>query len=164
MANVMKIFSWIFGGLVLLAASLAASTVSLGTSGTNGTTHLGSNARLFRFPTVSDSHIAFVYAGDIWVVSKSGGYAQRLSSPKGEELFPRFSPDGSEIAFSANYDGNMDIYIMPANGGLPRRITYHGSPDRVLGWFPDGKSLLFASMRTSEKERFNKLFKVSAQG
>src|ERR1041384_4909216 len=118
----MKIFSRIFGGAMLLVGlSVAASTVPLAASGTNGTTHLGSNARLFRYPTVSDSQIAFVYAGDIWVVSKSGGYAQRLSSPKGEELFPRFSPDGNEIAFSANYDGNMDIYIMPASGGLPRR-------------------------------------------
>src|SRR5947207_4695134 len=140
----------------LLASPAPVSTNSAGVSGVN--------ARLLRYPHVSATQIVFVYAGDIWVVSKAGGYAQRLSSPKGEELFPRFSPDGSEIAFSANYVGNMDIFVSPANGGLPRRITYHGSPDRVLGWFPDGKSLLFASMRTSEKERFNKLFKVSAQG
>jgi len=124
----------------------------------------GINARLFRFPHVSATQIAFVYAGDIWVVAKTGGYAQRLSSPKGEELFPRFSPDGTRIAFSANYDGNMDIYVMPASGGLPHRVTYHGAADRVLGWYPDGKSILMASSRTSEKDRFNKLFKVSAEG
>jgi len=117
-----------------------------------------------RHPHVSANQIVFVYAGDIWVVPKSGGYAQRLSSPKGEESFPRFSPDGNEIAFSGNYDGNTDIYVMPSIGGLPRRITYHGSPDRLLGWYPDGKNLLFASTRNSEKERFNKLFKVSVDG
>jgi tricorn protease len=146
---------------VVMALNIQASTVPLDT---NAAPHPGINARLFRYPTVSATQIAFVYAGDIWVAPKSGGYAQRLSSPKGEELFPRFSPDGTEIAFSGNYDGNMDIYVMSAFGGLPRRVTYHGSPDRVLGWYPDGKNLLFASMRTSEKDRFNKLFKVSAEG
>ena len=88
----------------------------------------------------------------------------RLSSPKGEESFPRFSPDGTQIAFSGNYDGNMDIYVVPATGGLPKRLTYHGAPDRMLGWYPDGKSILFATSRTSEKDRFNKLFKISVNG
>src|SRR5688572_17859574 len=75
----------------------------------------------------------------------------------GEEVFPRFSPDGASIAFTGNYDGNQDIYVVPTGGGLPRRVTYHGSPDRVLGWYPDGKQILFATSRTSEKDRFNKL-------
>src|SRR5258706_7132268 len=98
-ANVMKILSRIFEGfLLLLAVSLSASTVPLSTVGTNATTQLGSNARLFRYPTVSDSQIAFVYAGDIWVVSKAGGYALLLTSPQREELFSLFSPDCSEIA------------------------------------------------------------------
>jgi tricorn protease len=119
------------------------------------------NARMLRFPDVSATQIVFVYAGDIWVVPKSGGNAQRLSSPKGEESFPRFSPDGSRIAFSGNYDGNTDIYVVSANGGLPRRVTYHGESDRMLDWYPDGEAILFASMRTSEKERFNKLYKVA---
>src|SRR4051794_39757587 len=132
-------------------------------SGETNTT-AGISARLFRYPDVSATQIAFVYAGDIWVAPKSGGYAQRLGSPKGEELFPRFSPDGSEIAFSANYDGNMDVYVMPSIGGLPRRITYHGASDRLLGWYPDGRHLLFSSTRTNGKERFNKLFKVSVDG
>jgi len=143
-----------------IASPASASTI---VSGTNSTV-TGLNARLMRHPHVSANQIVFVYAGDIWVVPKSGGYAQRLSSPKGEESFPRFSPDGNEIAFSGNYDGNTDIYVMPSIGGLPRRITYHGSPDRLLGWYPDGKHLLFASTRNSEKERFNKLFKVSVDG
>jgi tricorn protease len=88
----------------------------------------------------------------------------RLSSPRGEESFPRFSPDGSQLAFSGNYDGNLDIYVVPAAGGLPKRLTFHGEPDRMLEWYPDGKSLLFASSRTSEKDRFNQLYKISANG
>src|SRR5437762_7961825 len=137
----------------LLASPAPVSTNSAGVSGVN--------ARLLRYPDVSATQIVFVYAGDIWVMPKTGGYAQRLSSPKGEESFPRFSPDGSRIAFSGNYDGNTDIYVVSAQGGLPRRITYHGESDRMLDWYPDGESILFASMRTSEKERFNKLYKVS---
>src|SRR5215470_19975085 len=77
------------------------------------------DARMFRYPAVSADKIAFVYAGDIWVVPKAGGTAVRLSSPRGEESFPRFSPDGSLIAFSGNYDGNIDIYVVPSSGGLP---------------------------------------------
>ena len=125
---------------------------------------LGVDARMLRYPDVSATQIAFVYAGDIWVAPKSGGLAMRLSSPKGEESFPRFSPDGSLIAFTGNYDGNSDIYVVPASGGLPKRLTYHGEPDRMLEWYPDGKSLLFATSRTSEKDRFNQLYKIPAEG
>src|SRR5262245_40311427 len=122
------------------------------------------DARMMRFPSVSSNHIAFTYAGDIWVVAKTGGVSNRLSSPKGEELFPRFSPDGKQLAFSGLYDGNQDIYVMPVAGGLPKRLTHHGSPDRLLGWYPDGQSLLFASTMTSYKDRFNQLYKVSVEG
>lgn len=122
------------------------------------------NARLLRYPDISATQIAFVYGGDIWVVPKTGGVATRLSSPRGEEQFPRFSPDGSHIAFTANYDGNNDVYVIPATGGDPQRVTYHPSTDRVVDWYPDGKSLLFASNMTSEKDRFNKLFRTSVNG
>jgi tricorn protease len=122
------------------------------------------DARMFRYPAVSTKDIAFVYAGDIWVVPKGGGTATRLSSPRGEEMFPRFSPDGASIAFTGNYDGNQDIYVVPTGGGLPKRVTYHGAPDRVLGWYPDGKQILFATSRTSEKDRFNKLYRIAADG
>ena len=107
------------------------------------------DARMFRYPDVSRTHIAFVYAGDIWIVPKDGGTASRLSSPPGEEQYPRFSPDGSEIAFSGNYDGNVDVYVMPAMGGPARRITHHPLPDRLLDWTPDGRRLLMASRRAS---------------
>ena len=75
------------------------------------------DARMFRQPDVSATEITFVYAGDIWIVPKQGGVASRLSSPPGEEIFPRFSPDGSMIAFSANYDGNLEVYVVPTHGG-----------------------------------------------
>jgi tricorn protease len=122
------------------------------------------DARMMRYPAVSAAQIAFTYAGDIWVAPKTGGVAVRLSSPRGEERFPRFSPDGAEIAFSAEYDGNEDIYVMPVGGGVPRRVTHHGSPDRLLGWYPDGKSILYATTMTSYKDRFNQLYRVSAKG
>src|SRR5688572_11261140 len=122
------------------------------------------DARMMRQPDVSDSQIAFVYAGDIWVAPKAGGQAVRLSSPRGEESFPKFSPDGSLIAFSGNYDGNMDIYVVAAAGGVPRRITHHGAPDRVVGWYPDGNHILFATTMTSYKDRFSQLYKVSVDG
>jgi tricorn protease len=122
------------------------------------------DARMFRQPDVSADRIAFVYAGDIWVAPKEGGLAQRLSSPAGEEQFPRFSPDGSHIAFSGNYDGNLDVYVVPAAGGTPTRVTYNPFPDRLVDWDPDGRSLLFASVRQSGSPRFNKLYRVSPAG
>jgi len=122
------------------------------------------DARMFRYPDVSATHITFVYAGDIWVVEKEGGTARRLSSPPGEESFPRFSPDGSRIAFSGNYDGNTDVYVVPSLGGEALRVTYHPADDRLLDWSPDGRRLLFASRRESGVQRFSQLFLVSAVG
>jgi tricorn protease len=122
------------------------------------------NARMLRFPDVSETQITFVYAGDIWVVKKEGGVARRLSSPPGEELFPRFSPDGKVIAFSGNYDGNTDVYTVPSGGGLVRRVTHHPATDRLLDWTPDGNGLLFASGMTSVTGRVNQLWTVAPEG
>jgi len=122
------------------------------------------NARLLREPDVSATQITFVYGGDIWIVDKTGGVANRLSTPKGEESFPRFSPDGASIAFTGNYDGNSDVYVMPVGGGLPAQLTHHPDPDRMLDWYPDGESILYATMMTSEKRRFNKLYRVPVTG
>ncbi len=122
------------------------------------------NARMLRFPDVSETHIAFVYAGDIWVVEKEGGVARRLSSPPGEEAFPRFSPDGQTIAFSGNYDGNMDVYTVASGGGEAKRITHHPGGDRLLDWTPDGSRLLFASRMTSGIGRTNQIWTVEAEG
>ena len=122
------------------------------------------DARMLRYPDVSNTHICFVYAGDIWVVAKQGGLAHRLSSPMGEEVFPRFSPDGSEIAFSANYDGNTDIYLIPAMGGSLKRLTHHGMYDQIIDWYPDGSEILYASSMTSGRQRYSQFFRLSKHG
>ena len=129
-----------------------------------GTLHAQVSAKLFRQPDVSDTQIAFVYGGDIWLVDKTGGTAARLTSATGPEQFPRFSPDGSQIAFTGNYDGNGDIYTLPVKGGIPERITHHGMFDRILDWYPDGQSLLYASSMKSEKQRFSQFYKISKHG
>jgi tricorn protease len=150
---------------VASVAAFAADPISAATNqSVTSPPRGGVDARMLRYPDVSTTQIAFVYAGDIWLVPKAGGEAVRLSSPKGEESFPRFSPDGAWLAFSGNYDGNLDIYVVPSQGGLPKRLTFHGAPDRMVGWYPDGKSILFASTRTSERERFNQLWKISING
>src|SRR5262245_22863540 len=113
------------------------------------------DARLFREPAVSADKIAFVYAGDIWLVPKAGRTAVRLSSPPGEESFTRFSPDGTKLAYSADYDGNTDVYVVPVAGGEPVRLTHHPMPDRVVGWHPDGTRVLFASSRESGRQRYS---------
>ncbi len=122
------------------------------------------DARMFREPAVSADKIAFVYAGDVWLVPKAGGTAVRLSSPLGEESFPRFSPDGTKIAYSADYDGNIDVYVVPTAGGEPVRLTHHPMPDRVVGWHPDGKRVLFVSGRESGRQRYNQFYLVSVDG
>ena len=122
------------------------------------------DARMFRYPAVSADRIAFVYAGDIWIVSRKGGTPYRLSSSLGEETFPRFSPDGTRIAYSAAYDGNVDVYVVPVAGGEPVRLTYHPMADRVVDWTPDGKRVLFVSGRESGRQRYNQFFTVGLDG
>jgi tricorn protease len=118
---------------------------------------------LMQKPTLSKTHVAFAYAGDLWLVSREGGEARLLTSGDGTKTDPIFSPDGSMIAFSGDYDGNVDVYVMPSEGGVPRRLTHHPAVDEVVGWSPDGKSVLFRSSRNSYS-RFNRLFTVSLEG
>jgi tricorn protease len=118
---------------------------------------------LMQTPTLSKTHIAFSYAGDLWLVIREGGEARLLTSGEGTKTDPVFSPDGSMIAFSGDYDGNVDVYVMPSEGGVPRRLTHHPAVDEVVGWAPDGKSVLFRSTRNSYS-RFNRLFTVSLEG
>jgi tricorn protease len=122
------------------------------------------DARMLRFPDVSADRIVFVYAGDLWTVSENGGLARKLSSPKGQELFPKFSPNGQVIAFSGNYDGNTDVYVMSADGGTPKRLTHHPEADLVVEWYPDGKHILYRSRMISPSRRFNRFFKQSIEG
>ena len=107
---------------------------------------------MLKQPDVSETQITFVYAGDIWVVAADGGDAKRLTSHKGLELFPKFSPDGKWIAFSAEYSGTRQIYVMPASGGTPKQLTYYNDvgnmPPRggwdyvVLDWTPDSRKIM----------------------
>ena len=104
---------------------------------------------LLRNPSISREQIAFVSAGDIWIVGREGGDARRLTAGTGIETDPVFSPDGKQIAFTGEYDGNTDVYLVEAAGGVPRRLTYHPGVDSVTGWTPDGNSVLFRSQRDS---------------
>jgi tricorn protease len=122
------------------------------------------NAALLRYPDVSATQIVFTYANDLWVVPKTGGVASHLSSPAGVEVYPKFSPDGKTVAFTADYDGSNSIYTIPTTGGIPTRLTWYGSPERVADWYPDGKSILFASGRQSGRDRFNQFYKIAATG
>ena len=105
---------------------------------------------LYRSPTMSETHVVFAFAGDLWRVPRAGGNAVRLTSGTGNEGSPMFSPDGKWIAFSGQYDGNTDVFVIPANGGEPRRLTYHPGNDGVIGWSPDSRSILFLSGRGSD--------------
>ncbi|MGH9570371.1 MAG: protease, partial [Candidatus Angelobacter sp.] len=119
---------------------------------------------LMQTPTLSKTHIAFAYAGDLWTVPRAGGEAHLLTSGEGTKSGPVFSPDGSMIAFTGDYDGNVDVYVMPAQGGVPHRLTWHPGVDEVMGWTPDGKQILFRSARNSYSPRFNRLFTVGLEG
>ncbi|HSS44917.1 MAG TPA: S41 family peptidase [Thermoanaerobaculia bacterium] len=100
----------------------------------------------YRYPSIGGGVIVFASEGDLWRVPASGGVALRLTAHEGDEKFPRISPDGRLIAFTAQYEGNDDVYVMSAEGGEPLRLTYHPMPDQALGWTPDGK-ILFRSRR-----------------
>jgi len=118
---------------------------------------------LLQKPTLSREHVAFIYAGDLWIVGRDGGEAKRLTTGIGVETNPYFSPDGSRIVFTGEYDGNVDVYIIPTSGGVPSRLTFHPDPDEVLGWTPDGKQILFRSSRHSYAF-FNRFFTVPVTG
>jgi len=120
-------------------------------------------ALLLRKPTVSRTQIAFSYGGDLWIVHRNGGEARRLTSDVGIESDPYFSPDGAWIAFTGEYDGNQDVYLIPAAGGVPKRLTSYPSSNQVAGWTRDGKRVLFRSGRNSYA-RFNRVFTVGLEG
>jgi tricorn protease len=126
---------------------------------------LGQSRRpsLLQSPTVSRTQIAFAYGGDIWIVSREGGEAQRLVTGLDRLSNPLFSPDGTLIAYTGEYDGNVDVYVVGAAGGEPRRLTYHPGEDQAVGWTPDGKGVVFNSRRDSPTDS-GKLFIVPVEG
>jgi tricorn protease len=133
-------------------------------------------ARLLRFPTIHGKSLVFCYAGDLYTVDSKGGVARRLTSHEGYEMFPRFSPDGKHLAFTAQYDGNTEIYVIPAEGGEPKRLTYTATlgrddisdrmgPNNIcMGWTPDGKHVVFRSRMNSFNDFLGQLYKVPMQG
>jgi len=119
--------------------------------------------QLLRQPTISTENIVFVYANDLWQVSRQGGDAVRLTTDEGEESLPHYSPDENWIAFTGQYHGNTDVYVIPAEGGSPRRLTWHPGGDYVQGWTPEGE-IIFRSSREGQPTQTNKLYKVSMNG
>jgi tricorn protease len=114
-------------------------------------------------PALSKDLIAFGYAGDLWTVPRAGGRATRLTTGVGIETSPVFSPDGQTIAFTGEYDGNVDVFTIPVTGGVPFRVTYHPATDAVVGWSAEGKEILFRSDREAVS-RYTQLYTVPARG
>jgi tricorn protease len=130
--------------------------------------------KLLRFPDVHGDRVTFSYAGDLWIASASGGTATRLTAHPGVEVFPRFSPDGKTIAFTGQYDGDEQVYVVPTTGGIPRQLTFYpaagpltprwGYDNVVYDWTPDGKSVLFRSDASGFEISSGQLFTVSIEG
>jgi tricorn protease len=154
----------------LACAASAPGTPAASAAGTGGPVVVRASfqpdgdTRLLEDPALHGEHVAFVYAGDLWLSRTDGAELRRLTTHSGHESRPRFSPDGSMLAFSAQYDGNTDVYVVDAEGGIPRRLTWHPSADWVQGFTPDGSGVLFASQRTVHTRRFHQLFTVSLAG
>ena len=135
---------------------------------------LPAGTKLLRFPDIAGDEVVFVHGGDLWKASAEGGTAVRLTAHPGLELFPKFSPDGQWIAFTGQYDGDEQVYVMPAGGGVPKQLTYYLArgplPDRwgfdhqVYGWSPDSKRVLFRSTREYWGPAQGRLYTVSVEG
>src|SRR5215469_16075618 len=128
-------------------------------------TLLHADSRMLRHPSYSKGKVAFSYLGDIWVANEDGTNVTRLTDNAAREVYPRFSPDGSQIAFSSNRAGNYDVYVVSSTGGTPRQLTFNSADDNVVGWTPDGKKILFASNRAKGVfPAITTLFEVSVDG
>ncbi|MEL6446349.1 MAG: PDZ domain-containing protein [Pseudomonadota bacterium] len=135
---------------------------------------VASDTRLLRFPDIHNDRVVFVYAGDLYIASTAGGTAMRLTSHEGAELYPKFSPDGSQIAYSAEYNGTRQVYVISAAGGTPRQLTWYndvgampprgGTDYRVLDWSRDGRNVLVRANRLPWGVRMGRYFHVPASG
>jgi tricorn protease len=133
-------------------------------------------ARLLRFPAIYDNQIVFTYAGDLYTVSAEGGIARKLTNHNGYEMFARFSPDGKTIAFTGQYDGNTEVYLMNSQGGVPKRLTFTATLGRddvadrmgpnniVFGWKHDNTSIIFRSRKKSFNDFNGSLYSVNIDG
>lgn len=130
--------------------------------------------KLLRFPDIHGDRVVFTYAGDLWTASADGGAATRLTAHPGQELFGKFSPDGKWIAFTGQYDGDEQVYVIPATGGVPKQLTFYpakgplparwGYDNQVYGWTPDGSAVLFRSLREGWSVAQSRLYTVPVQG
>ena len=159
--------SFVRAAVLLVTAAVSAPAAPQAASA-------AAEARLLRQPHIAGDLVAFVYAGDIWTVPVAGGRARRITSfPEGLELFPKLSPDGKWIAFSGEYAGTRQVYIVPSGGGVPRRLTYYPDVGRmpprggydyvVLDWTPDGTRILVRANRTPFGEREGKYILVDPE-
>ncbi len=147
-------------GFFMLGLALAAF---LGLGALSATAADAGSTWLFQSPALSQTHVVFAFGGDLWSVARAGGEAKRLTSSMGIETNPVFSPDGATIAFTGEYDGNVDVFVIPADGGVPRRLTWHPASDIALGWTPDGRRVLFTSVRNAYS-RFSELYTAGLDG
>lgn len=122
------------------------------------------DTRLLSQPAINGERIAFAYAGDLWTAATDGKDVRRLTTAIGDEAAPVFSPDGRWIAFAGNYDGNVDVYVIPAGGGEPKRLTWHPGNDTPQAFTPDGSKVLFTSSRADFSGRYSQLWTVPAAG
>jgi tricorn protease len=152
--------------LALLCLCLACSLAS--------PSKAAAQTKLLRFPDVHGDKVLFSYAGDLWTASTSGGMATRLTAHPGIEVFAKFSPDGKWIAFTGQYDGDEQVYVIPATGGVPKQLTFYpargpltprwGYDNQVYGWTPDGRSIIFRSLREHFDLGDCRLYTVSREG
>ena len=130
--------------------------------------------RLLRQPDIHGDRVAFVYAGDIWIADVKGGVARRLTTDEGMEYFPKFSPDGRRIAFTGEYSGSRQVYVIDAEGGAPKQLTWYndvgplpprgGIDNRVVDWTPDGRQILFLPHRLPWTDRMAQHYVIDANG
>jgi len=161
MVSIRSYFAFVVVALVMGCACLSSAQES-------------QEGRLLRFPDIYKDKVAFMYGGDLWLASSSGGTARRLTSHAGREVFPKFSPDGKWLAFTGQYDGNFNVYVMPSEGGQPKQLTFYqgGQPlsdrmgvlNQVIGWTRDGKSIVFLSRRDASNGWIKRPYTVSVEG
>jgi tricorn protease len=149
--------------LALVAAGVSASGTVVGTAPGRAPGDI-TDTRLLQQPAISATHVAFVYAGDLWTARLDGTDVRRLTTDDGVESNPAFSPDGRQLAFSAQYEGNTDVYVVPVEGGVPTRLTWHPGADIVQAFTPDGAAVLFTSGRAVFTNRYTQVFKVPVAG
>src|SRR5688572_28116530 len=122
-------------------------------------TAVGREAKLVRYPHYHQGRIAFAYLGDIWTADESGQNLRRITAHKARDVYPRFSPDGRWIAFSSDRNGNLDVFLIPSEGGAAKQLTFHSADDSVQGWVPDSRAVLFTSSRG--EDFMGKLYTIS---